>query len=56
MSDQAKQAAVTLGAEAYQDLLDELEDLRIERIACDRIGTVPVSELLSVETMRTRFR
>ncbi|MNR24360.1 hypothetical protein D3C85_1414340 [compost metagenome] len=56
MSDQPKQEAVTLSAEAYQALLDELEDLRIERVACDRIATVHASELLSLETMRARFR
>lgn len=56
MSDQFKQEAVTLSAEAYQALLDELEDLRIERVACDRIATVHASELLSLETMRARFR
>ncbi|MCQ4322824.1 hypothetical protein [Stutzerimonas stutzeri] len=56
MSDQSKQETVTLSVQAYQKLLDELEDLRIERIACDRVGTVPVSELLSIEEMRTRFR
>lgn len=55
MTDQSKQEAVTLSAEAYQALLDELEDLRIERVACDRIATVHASELLSVEAMRTRF-
>ncbi len=56
MSDQSKQEAITLSAEAYQALLDELEDLRIERIACDRIATVQPSKLLSIEDMRTRFR
>lgn len=56
VSDQSKQEAVTLSAEAYQALLDELEDLRIERVACDRIATVQASELLSLETMRARFR
>lgn len=56
MSDQSMQEAVTLRAEAYQSLLDELEDLRIERVACDRIATVHASELLSVEARRARFR
>lgn len=56
MSDQSKQEAVTLSAEAYQALLDELEDLRIERVACDRLATVQASELLSVEALRARFR
>ena len=56
MTDQSKQEAVTLSAEAYQALLDELEDLRIERVACDRIVTVHASELLSLEAMRARFR
>lgn len=56
MSDQSKQEAVTLSAKAYQALLDELEDLRIERVACDRIATVHASKLLSIEAMRARFR
>ena len=56
MSNQSKQEAVTLSAEAYQALLDELEDLRIERVACDRLATVQASELLSVEALRARFR
>ena len=56
MPDQSKQEAINLSAEAYQALLDELEDLRIERVACDRIVTVHASELLSVEALRARFR
>ncbi|MNO01613.1 hypothetical protein D3C81_2218020 [compost metagenome] len=56
MSDQSKQEAVTLSAEALQTLLDELEDLRIERVACDRIATIHVSKLLSIEAMLARFR
>lgn len=56
MTDLPKQEAVTLSAEAYQALLDELEDLRIERVVCDRIATIRASKLLSIEEMRTRLR
>ncbi|HHX6570235.1 TPA: hypothetical protein ACVGJZ_004090 [Pseudomonas aeruginosa] len=55
MSDQSKQEAITLNTDDYQELLDKLEDLRIERIACDRIATLPISEFLSIESMRARF-
>ncbi|MCY1434771.1 hypothetical protein D9M71_508410 [compost metagenome] len=48
-------AAVILNVEAYQELLDELEDLRVERIARDRLVSFDRSEAISHEDMMARF-
>ncbi|MCY1279054.1 hypothetical protein D3C76_1762210 [compost metagenome] len=48
-------AAVILNVEAYQELLDELEDLRVERIARDRLVSFDRGEAISHEDMMARF-
>ncbi len=48
-------AAVIINVQAYQELLDELDDLRIERIARDRLITFDENKALSHEDMMARF-
>ncbi|MCL6688950.1 type II toxin-antitoxin system Phd/YefM family antitoxin [Pseudomonas sp. R3.Fl] len=48
-------AAVILNVEAYQELLDELEDLRVERVARDRLDSFDASKAISHEDMVARF-
>jgi antitoxin StbD len=48
-------AAVMLTAERYESLLDELEDLRIEAIAWDRLASFDSAMAITHEDMLTRF-
>ncbi|ANB01473.1 type II toxin-antitoxin system Phd/YefM family antitoxin [Ectothiorhodospira sp. BSL-9] len=47
--------AVMMNVQAYQDLVDELEDLRIEAVARDRLTTYQVDQAVSHEDMRSLF-
>ncbi len=48
-------AAVMLTAERYEALLDELEDLRIEAVARERLETFDPAKAISHEDMLARF-
>lgn len=48
-------AAVILNVQAYQEMLDELEDLRVEATARDRVARFDEGDALSHEAMRARF-
>jgi len=48
-------AAVILNVEAYQELLDELEDLRVERVARERLDSFERDKAISHEDMVARF-
>ena len=48
-------AAVLLNIHAYEDLLDELEDLRIEAVARTRLQTFDKSRAVSHEDMLKKF-
>ena len=48
-------AAVLLPAERYEVLLDELDDLRIEATARERLSTFDASEAISHEAMLARY-
>ena len=47
--------AVMLTAERYEALLDELEDLRIEAVARERLETFDPAKAISHEDMLARF-
>ena len=49
-------AAVLVGVEAYQALQDELEDLRAERLAIERLSTLDKQKTVSLEDMEARFK
>jgi antitoxin StbD len=49
-------AAVLLGVDAYQALQDELEDLRAERLAIERLPTLSDQNTVSLEDMEVRFK
>ncbi|RRV40872.1 type II toxin-antitoxin system Phd/YefM family antitoxin [Pseudomonas sp. o96-267] len=48
-------AAVLVGVDAYQSLQDELEDLRAERLAIERLSTLDEQNTVSLEDMEARF-
>ncbi|HLD65782.1 MAG TPA: type II toxin-antitoxin system Phd/YefM family antitoxin [Pseudomonas sp.] len=48
-------AAVLVGVEAYQALQDELEDLRAERRAIERLATLDEDNTVSLDDMEARF-
>lgn len=48
-------AAVMLPIDAYEAIMDELEDLRIEAVARERIRTFDPTKAVSHEEMMTRF-
>lgn len=48
-------AAVLMGVEAYQALSDELEDLRSEILAIERLSSLNENELVSFEDMKARL-
>lgn len=48
-------AAVLVGVEAYQALQDELEDLRAEMLAIERLTTLDENNTMSFEDMEARF-
>lgn len=47
--------AVLLNIQTYENLLDELEDLRIEAIARNRLQDFPKSKAISHEEMLKKF-
>ncbi|MBA1192598.1 type II toxin-antitoxin system Phd/YefM family antitoxin [Pseudomonas entomophila] len=49
-------AAVLIGVEAYQSLQDELEDLRADRLASERLLSLDESNTVSLEDMEACFR
>ncbi|MFJ4457037.1 type II toxin-antitoxin system Phd/YefM family antitoxin [Pseudomonas sp. NPDC089407] len=49
-------AAVLVGVEAYQALQDELEDLRAELLAIERLATLDDKTTVSLEDMEARFK
>jgi antitoxin StbD len=48
-------AAVLVGVEAYQALQDELEDLRSELLAIERLPSLDNTDTVSLEDMEARF-
>lgn len=48
-------AAVLLPAGRYEALMDELDDLRIDAIAAERVGTFDPAKAISHEEMLARF-
>lgn len=48
-------AAVLLPADRYEALMDELEDLRIDAIAAERVGTFDPDKAITHEEMLARF-
>lgn len=48
-------AAVLLGVDAYQAMQDELEDLRSERIAIERLSRPDNQNTVSLEDMEALF-
>ncbi|MFD2642997.1 Phd-YefM [Pseudomonas japonica] len=49
-------AAVLMSVENYQTLQDELEELRAERQAIDRLSTLDEERTVSLEDMEARFK
>ena len=49
-------AAVLVGVDTYQALQDELEDLRAERIAIERLSTLNEMNTVSLEDMEANFK
>jgi antitoxin StbD len=49
-------AAVLIGVEAYQSLQDELEDLRAEHFASERLLSFDESNTISLEDMEANFK
>ena len=48
-------AAVIVNVQAYQEMLDELEDLRIEATARDRLANFDPQNAISHADMRARY-
>lgn len=48
-------AAVLMNVQAYQDLVDELEDLRIEAISRDRLASYQADQAIPHSDMRSLF-
>lgn len=48
-------ALVVVNVEAYQEMLDELETLRVEAVARDRLATFDPATAVSLDEMRRRF-
>ena len=48
-------AAVLLSSDRYEALMDELEDLRIDAIAAERMATFEPTKAITHEEMLTRF-
>lgn len=49
-------AAVLVGVDTYQALQDELEDLRAERLAIERLSSLDMNNAVSLEDMEARFK
>ena len=48
-------AAVIVNVDAYQEMLDELDDLRIDAIARDRMSNFDKSKAISLSAMMERY-
>ncbi|MDL5600658.1 hypothetical protein QS468_48665 [Bacillus subtilis] len=48
-------AAVIINVQAYQEMLDELENLRIEAAARERLSNFDQTQAVSHEDMRARY-
>lgn len=48
-------AAILMNVQAYQDLVDELEDLRIEAVSRDRLVSYQADQAISHDAMRLLF-
>lgn len=48
-------AAVIINVDAYQEMLDELEDLRVEVSARERLASFDESTAISMNDMRARY-
>lgn len=48
-------AAVIINVDAYQEMLDELENLRVEATARERLISFDQAKAISHEDMRTRY-
>lgn len=48
-------AAILMNVQAYQDLVDELEDLRIEAVSRDRLVSYQADQTISHDAMRLLF-
>lgn len=53
--DDHEPAAVLLSVDAYQALQDELEDLRSERLAIERLPGIDSDVTVNLEEMNARF-
>ncbi len=49
-------AAVLMGVATFQALQDELDDLRAERKAIDRLSTLDEEKTVSLKDMEARFK
>jgi antitoxin StbD len=49
-------AAVLVGVDTYQALQDELEDLRAERMAVERLSSLNEMNTVSLEDMEANFK
>ncbi|GHC30932.1 Phd-YefM [Aidingimonas halophila] len=48
-------AAVLMNVQAYQELVDELEDLRIEAVSRDRVASYQSDQAITHDEMRSLF-
>lgn len=48
-------AAVLMSVDAYQAMQDEIEDLRAELLAIERLATLDATTTVSLEDMEARF-
>ncbi|MGE7992649.1 type II toxin-antitoxin system Phd/YefM family antitoxin [Pseudomonas sp. NPDC089554] len=49
-------AAVLMGVQAFQAMQDELDDLRADRLAAERLLSLNEDNTVSLEDMEARFR
>ncbi|MFK3774492.1 type II toxin-antitoxin system Phd/YefM family antitoxin [Pseudomonas sp. NPDC089406] len=49
-------AAVLVGVDAFQAMRDELEDLRAELLAIERLSSLDEQNTVSLEDMEARFK
>jgi antitoxin StbD len=48
-------AAVIINVDAYQELLDELDDLRVDAVARERLSTFDKTKAISLSDMQARY-
>lgn len=48
-------AAVIINVDAYQELLDELDDLRVDAVAPERLSTFDKTKAISLSDMQARY-